>query len=206
MPISGNRSVNACMARADMAMPGRIAPPRKTPSGESRSTVMAVPTSTTTAARPGVRSRSAAKASSRRSMPTMSGRSTSTARGTSPAARSVIASRGRLLRSQSISRVATGRLTLPIHQPVTPPGTPSSHAPSRPRSLFSLATCTASTGSGSGELEIGDWGMWIGGGLEAAELQPIIAHVDCDKRKRIGHVAAQPWINEGAGKTPGLAV
>ena len=35
-------------------MPGRIDPPRNSPSGDTRSTVIAVPTSTTTAGRPGV--------------------------------------------------------------------------------------------------------------------------------------------------------
>ena len=49
---SGSRSVNSCSARADMAMPGRMAPPRNAPSADTRSTVMAVPTSMTTAGRP----------------------------------------------------------------------------------------------------------------------------------------------------------
>ena len=65
MSICGRRSVNSCSARADMAMPGRIAPPRKAPSASTRSTVMAEPTSTTTAGRPGVRRRLAARASSK---------------------------------------------------------------------------------------------------------------------------------------------
>ena len=52
-------------ARADMAMPGRIAPPRKAPPASTRSTVMADPASTTTAGRPGVRRRLAARASSK---------------------------------------------------------------------------------------------------------------------------------------------
>jgi len=50
MSTRGSRSVNVCKALADIAMPGRIAPPQKVPSSETRSTVIAEPTSTTTAA------------------------------------------------------------------------------------------------------------------------------------------------------------
>ena len=41
MSIRGSRSVKACIARADMPMPGRIAPPWKAPSRETRFTVIA---------------------------------------------------------------------------------------------------------------------------------------------------------------------
>ena len=71
---SGSRSVNSCRARADMAMPGRMAPPRKAPSadtqidGDGRADV-------DDDGRPARRRRRlAATASSRRSTPTMSGR------------------------------------------------------------------------------------------------------------------------------------
>ncbi len=95
-----------------MAMPGRIEPPRKAPSRDTRSTVIAVPTSTTTAGRSAGRSTLAATASSNRSTPTMSGRGNSTASGKSPAASRATRSCGRLPRNQSIKRAAAGRFTL----------------------------------------------------------------------------------------------
>ena len=79
-------------ARADMAKPGKMAPPQKAPSADTKSTVTAVPTSTTTAARSAAHSWLAATASNRRSTPTMSGRSRRISSGKSLAVSSVTAS------------------------------------------------------------------------------------------------------------------
>ncbi len=89
---------------------------KKAPSAPTRSTVIAEPTSTTTAFRPDVRRRFAATASSKRSTPTMSGRGSRTLSGRSPDVSSMISSSQRCSRSQSINREAAGRFTLPMCQ------------------------------------------------------------------------------------------
>ena len=68
---------------ADICSPGKIAPPRKSPSRETASTVIADPASTTIAGRPGDLIRAAAVAPASRSGPTRCGWSTRTCSGKS---------------------------------------------------------------------------------------------------------------------------
>ena len=117
MSTSGSRSVNSCSARADMAMPGRMAPPRNAPSAETQ-----IDRDGGADVDDDGRAAGPAQGDWPPRRPAADPRPPCPAAAASPPAagrRRPAASRGLAAarsRSQSISRVAAGRFTLPMYQ------------------------------------------------------------------------------------------
>ena len=170
---SGSRSVNSCSARADICMPGRIAPPRKRPVGRDqihrdgrahvddhrRPAGLAQPIDGHGVDQP---------VDAHHVRPLQADFQRQIARGQQ---RDAIA--GRCSPSQSISRVAAGRLTLAIH-----------HVNSRPASSASQGAIASSSGASpsSGSVRIGSGKSRRAAAGEQPEFDPGVADVDGDER------------------------